>query len=172
LIRARYGVISIDLDRPYTLPWHCSVMWREMMTRSSLVTPHFSWLLDDGSSIRFLLDPWISEISLIRWPTFIFIHTSLTISITDLLLLDRSRCDRHGIFSIFGDILDQRVLYIMLPIILCPDSLVWRHSTSSRVHMSDLMPLVCQKPLVTRRLAWIWSLPAHPRVSLFFWKLA
>lgn len=74
--------------------------------------------------------------------------------------------------QIFGDILGQRVVSIMLPVHPCPDVRVWRHSAIPRVQMLDLLPIFCPESQRSLDISWIWSLPIHPRVFFFLWKVA
>lgn len=59
-----------------------------MVAKATEVLFQMRWILDDSRSISFMLDPWIADLPLIRWPTFISMDISDSILISDLLLVD------------------------------------------------------------------------------------
>lgn len=72
MIRVRYGLLSILTEGGARASQHSSAIWREMVPRVSNITYHMKWMIGDGRLINFMNDPWVSDVSLARWPTFIF----------------------------------------------------------------------------------------------------
>lgn len=81
----------------------CSPIWRKIRARCPVVLPMTRWIVGDGRMINFMPDSWISDITLARWPTFISMDISDSISITDLLLQDGSHWDYSMVTQVFGN---------------------------------------------------------------------
>lgn len=87
---ARYGPPSNIVASTIPLHHHGSAIWKEILTWSLIVLPHLRWIIGDGRRIDFMIDAWIYDAPLARWPAFIFMDTPDSISISDLLLRDSS----------------------------------------------------------------------------------
>lgn len=119
-----------------------------------------------------MLDLWLVDLALNRWPTFISTDISDSFLISDLLLLDGRAWNPVVVTCIFGDVLGTRVLSIALLVHTNHDVRVWRSSCIPRVVMSDLYHLYHKEPPRSLDVGWIWRMGIHPRVSMFIWKVA
>ena len=59
--------------------------------------------MGDDQSISILFDPWVADILLARWPTFISIHMIETIRICDLLHIDGQGWKSNVVTRLFGE---------------------------------------------------------------------
>lgn len=90
---------------------------REMVARTPDVLLQKRLILGDGWSIIFMSDPWIANLPLVWWPTFITMDISDSISISDLLTTDGIQWNPVIVTQIFRDILGARFLSIILHVI-------------------------------------------------------
>lgn len=67
---------------------HSSAIWREMMARASDIIYHMRWVIGDGKLINFKNDPWISDVPLTQWLTFISMDVTDIMTVDDLLTPD------------------------------------------------------------------------------------
>jgi len=71
----------------------------------------------------------------------------------------------------FGQPLKDRILSIALPLSPCQDIRIWGPSSSTSAPLSDLYSIYHLSQQGTDQVGWIWALPVHLRICLFFWKV-
>ena len=59
----------------YTLPRQCLIIWHKICAVGRLVQFQFQWIVGSDESINLYTDPWISNLSLLAWPTYINMDT-------------------------------------------------------------------------------------------------
>lgn len=77
-----------------------------MAARASDMIRQMRWIMGDGRLINFMYDPWIAEVPLVQWLTFISMDILDYILVFDLLIMDGTQCNVVMVNQIFGNILD------------------------------------------------------------------
>lgn len=84
MMMAIYGLVPIEWDT--RVGQNCFAIWRELVARAPDVLLQTRWILGNGRSINFISDPWITDLPLAWWPTFITMDISDSISIFRFLI--------------------------------------------------------------------------------------
>lgn len=112
-------------------------------------------MVDDGRTSGFLHDPWISDLSLNKWPTFVNAEFEGSMKISDLLYPEESRWHSNYVAQLFGPNLAERVLSIAVPTHEAQDMRVNRSSCGQRVRARNLYMMYCGTPARSFDAAWI-----------------
>ncbi|XP_008810221.2 uncharacterized protein LOC103721694 [Phoenix dactylifera] len=167
-MRAKYGVLVPGVR---ATRYH-SPVWREMCARAMLVLQEIRWAIGDGRSIDVLEDSWVTAQPLSRLPTLVDSGRLAGHTVSDLMSSEEGRWREEMIREVFGAHLAEMVLALPVPMRGETDRLVWAPTGRTQVRARDLQALFRGEPARQIEGGWIWRMRTHPRVALFFWKVA
>lgn len=170
MMRSRYAPWLLS-DEIQASP-SSSLLWEEICAQVSDVIFQTRWLLRDGRSVNLLLDPWIADLPLSQWLTFINSEVVDSMRICDLFHPNGKCWDPMAVAHLFREQLGEHVLSMVITIHRSQDAGVQRSSYTPRVAMADLHRWYWREPRRHLDVKWIWRIGVHSRMSLVLWKVA
>ena len=122
----------------YRKPHHCSPIWRKICAHGHMVQNQFLWLVGTGQKISLLSDPWVSNIPISKWPTFLNMEANCEDMKVSDIITQSSNLDIAALTSIFGAKMMKKIYDIPVACRSWPDQLVENNSRMPKVSLADM----------------------------------
>lgn len=89
--------------------------YKEICAHISKVVTNAKWLIKDGGSVSLLREPWLADLPLACWPTFVSVEVGDMMQVFDLIQPSREGRDTMLVTHMLGDQLVKWVLTQAIP---------------------------------------------------------
>lgn len=177
LVSVKY--MSDTTLHPFTLPHHRksdSFIWKNILVGWSICTKLTRWMVGDGTSIRFWLDPWITSLSqpLIETLQGPFNQNDHKLMVSSIITNDSYNLAAipYPLPTTISAKIRDTPLSSRLNLLAYPDTIYWTASTNSNFSTS-----FCYKALLNipntkgenPNLNWIWKPKVPNKIKTFLW---